>query len=669
MYSLDLQLWASTSFSAFKRVVNPFLLLAALPIALQATEGVDSRPSGTKSTPARFLTAVDMQGQPIRLCAEPEIKATAVVFLTTECPICRQYVPELNRLAAEFAAADAELLGVVYDPSQTREAASAFCNEFKVEFPVIFDGSGELAAQFQPTHVPQAFVLDRDGNVVYRGRIDDLYAGVKQRRAEATTHDLRVAVESTVAGQAISVTETEAVGCKLGAIGDGPSKDVTYARDVAPIMNAHCAECHRPGEVAPFSLLSYEDTQKRADFLVDVVQSNLMPPWKAETGHVEILGERQMSNFAKSVLKTWAASGSPQGDPADLPPVPTFPEGWRLGEPDLVLRAPEPFMVPADGQDIFQHFVIPSGLLEDKNLVGFEFHPGNAAVVHHAVIFLDSQGYGRAKDAETPEPGYVTFGSIGIPTAGIVGIWTPGMTPRFFPRGMSLGVPKGADVILQLHIHPTGKEETDQSTFGLYFSEEPPVHRISRMPLLLGSMIVDIPAGEPMHVVETQITLPSDVTLVSVVPHMHLLGKEMKVTATLPDGQVKVPIWIKDWNFYWQDNYVYKEPLKLPAGTKLDIFSSYNNSSENPFNPTSPPKRVFFGNGSTDEMCFAIFQFVADEPDGLRKMERGFRNTFMREWLTAKLDEEARNHIASELMKLIGFEGDQKDFMKRMMRD
>lgn len=615
----------------------------------------------------RFLTAVDLKGKPHRLCAEPETKATALVFLTSECPIARQYIPELNRLAEELSASQAELLGVLYDPSQTREAAAAFCEEFKISFPVLFDASGELAAHFKPTHVPQAFVLDADGNLVYRGRINDLYAAVQQRRAEATKHDLREAVLATVAGNLVETAETEVIGCKLGAFIGEPPTEVTYSRDIAPILNAHCAECHRPGEVAPFSLLSYNDAQKRADWLADITQSKLMPPWKAEIGHVEFLGERKLSDFAITLLKTWAENSSPEGNVADLPPAPEFASGWRLGEPDLVLRAPVAFTVPADGPDIFQHFVIPSELLEDKNLVGFEFRPGNPAVVHHAILFLDSQGYGRAKDDETPEPGYVTFGSIGIPTAGILGFWTPGMTPRFFPEGMSLEVPAGVDVILQLHIHPSGKEESDQSMFGLYFSDKPPTRRISRGPLVLGSLIVDIPAGEPKHEMVSHITLPADVTLVSVLPHMHLLGKEMKVTATLPNGEQVLPIWIKDWNFYWQDNYIYKEPLKLPAGTKLDIYASFNNSADNPHNPTSPPKRVFFGNGSTDEMCFAIFQFVADQPEGQQRMQAGLRNTFMREWLTAKLDDEARTHIVSEMMKLIGAEGDQSEFMKRMM--
>jgi len=609
---------------------------------------------------------MDLEGKTHRLAVEPEVKATVLVFLTTECPISRQYIPELNRLTETLAGHGARLYGVVYDPSISRSLAAEFAAEFKATFPILFDASGELAAHFQPTHVPEAFVLDLNGQQVYRGRIDDLYASIDKRRSEPSQHDLRDAAIATAAGMPVEAAQTKPVGCRLGPISTEASSKVTYSRDIAPILLSHCAECHRPGEVAPFSLLSFEDAQKRADWLSEITQSQLMPPWRAEIGHIEFLGERRMSSFAIALLKNWAESGCHQGEVEDMPPQPEFPTGWRLGEPDLILTAQAPFTVPADGPDIFQHFVIPMELLENKNLVGFEFRPGNASVVHHAVLFLDTMGRGRAKDAETPEPGYVTFGSIGVPTAGIVGVWTPGMTPRFFPEGMAMDVPAGADLILQLHMHPSGKEETDQSSVGFYFTDEAPTRRVARTPLILGSLIVDIPAGESQHEMVSSVTLPADVTLVSVLPHMHLLGKEMRVTATFPEGDQKELIWIKDWNFYWQDNYLYKRPLRLPEGTKLDIYVSFDNSTENPFNPSTPPKRVLFGNGSTDEMCFAIFQFVADNPAGQQRMQVGLRDTFMREWFQAKLDPEARTHIATEMMKLFGVEGNPSEFLRRL---
>ena len=379
-----------------------------------------------------------------------------------------------------------------------------------------------------------------------------------------------------------------------------------------------------------------------------------MPPWKAEIGHSRFLGERRLTDAQITVIEAWAKAGAPQGQADDLPPQPQFASGWRLGKPDLELKAPAPFTVPAGGEDIFQHFIIPIDIPEDKTVVGFEFRAGNAAVVHHAILFLDTSGVGRRKDAETPEPGYKTFGSIGIPVAGIIGVWTPGMTPRFYPQGAGMPVHKGTDLVLQLHVHPSGKEETDQSSIALYFADKPVERNMSRAPFLVGSIMIDIPAGAHEHTIKSSVTLPADITLISLMPHMHLVGKEMKLTATFPDGKVETLIWIKDWNFYWQDNYVYHEPIRLPAGTKLDVVSRYDNSEDNPLNPSKPAKRVFFGNGSTDEMCFGIFQLIVDKPSEERKLQGALFTTLLRDWSTADLDEEARTHILDEAGKLFG---------------
>ncbi len=334
--------------------------------------------------------------------------------------------------------------------------------------------------------------------------------------------------------------------------------------------------------------------------------------------------------------------------------MPKFASGWRLGKPDLEVTAPDSFTVPAGGEDVFQHWVIPLDLPEDKQVVGFEFRPGNPAVVHHAILFLDNSGRGREKDAKTPEPGYTTFGSIGIPTSGILGVWTPGMTPRFYPQGAAMTVSKGTDLVLQLHMHPSGKDESDRSSVALYFADKPAERNMSRSPFVVGSILIDIPAGKPDYTLRTSVTLPTDVTLISLLPHMHLIGKEMKLTATLPDGEEKSLLWIKDWNFYWQDNYVYHEPVKLPAGTKLDVQCVYDNSDANPLNPSTPPKRVFFGNGSADEMCFGIFQLIVDKPGEERRLHGALVTTLLRDWRNADLDDEAKRHIVEEASKLFG---------------
>lgn len=605
----------------------------------------------------RFLSALDLDGRAHRVGSGEEAAVVALVFLTTECPIAREYIPELNRLAAEFSSYSAKLYGVIAEPTASRAAAKRFQEEFKIEFPVLFDASSELAATLKPTHVPEAFVLNRKGEVVYRGRIDDRYREVGKKRPEASTHDLQDAVTAALAGAEIEVAETKPIGCPLSSKATTlKADDVTFNRDIAPLVYANCTECHRPGEVAPFALLTYEDASKRAEHLAQVARDGQMPPWKAELGFGHFLGERHLTEAQIALLERWSEAGAPEGNADDLPPQPQFASGWRLGKPDIVLEVPEPFTVPAGGPDIFQHFVLPIDIPENKMVVGFEFRPGNPAVVHHAILFLDSSGAARRKDAETPEPGFTTSGSIGIPVAGLVGVWTPGMTPRFFPNNTGMPIRPGMDLVLQLHIHPSGKEETDQSSLALYFADKPVERTMAGSPFVVGTLAIDIPAGSREHTVTSSVVLPADVTLVSLLPHMHLIGKEMKITAVLPDGEVKHLIWIKDWNFYWQDNYVYHDPVKLPAGTTLEVISRYDNGEDNPLNPSQPPQRVLFGNGSADEMCFGIFQLVADEEGGENKLRGALMTTFIKQWQEADLAPDARARIIEEAGKLFGRE-------------
>jgi AhpC/TSA family len=634
-------------FRSFAVAIACMLVLAALCPPARSAE--------TSIPQLRFLSALDLEGRAHRIGNGEGYEAVALVFMMTECPISREFVPELNRLAATVADKPVKFLGVISEPGLSRAAAVAFQKEFKIEFPLLFDASGELAAELKPTHVPEAFVLDAGAEVVYRGRIDDRYRELGKKRPAPTTHELADAIDAVLEGKPVEVPRTEPIGCPMETT--RPAADaasVTYCRDIAPILFANCAECHRRGAIAPFSLLTYADAAKRATFLADVTRDRLMPPWKAEIGHARFLGERRLTDAQIELFKAWAKAGAPEGDPADLPPRPQFASGWRLGKPDLELTAPASIKVPAGGEDIFQHWVIPLDLPEDKTVVGFEFRPGSPAVVHHAILFLDNSGRGREKDAETPEPGYKTFGSIGIPTSGIIGVWTPGMTPRFYPQGAGMPIRKGTDLVLQLHLHPSGKEETDQSSVALYFADKPTGRMMSRSPFVVGSITIDIPAGKPDYTLTSSVTLPTDVTLISVLPHMHLIGKEMKLTATLPDGNEQSLVWIKDWNFYWQDNYVYREPVRLPAGTKLDVLCRYDNSTANPLNPSHPPKRVFFGNGSTDEMCFGIFQLIVDNPNEQRLLQGALASTFLRDWNRADLDDEARQHIMEEAGKLFG---------------
>ncbi|MBX7168662.1 MAG: redoxin domain-containing protein [Pirellulales bacterium] len=633
-----------------------------LPMAVVLLVGGAAQAAELRSAdePARFLSALDLEGRAHRLAGDPHRAATVLVFMTTECPIAPEYVPELNRLAAEFCDKHVEFYGVLADRTVKRTAAVKFAADFKIEFPVLFDASGDLASTLGPTHVPEAFVLDPHGALAYHGRIDDRYAAPGQKRPQPTVHDLSDAVAAVLAGRPVETAVTEPVGCPLEKrTVAGTSSEVTFNRDIAPILFAQCAECHRPGEVAPFSLLTYEDAAKRADFLHQVTSSRRMPPWKAEISGARFVGERHLTEAQLALFEAWAKAGAPQGDPADLPPQPQFASGWRLGEPDLVVTAPEPYTLKAGTEDVFQHFIIPLEAAGGKTVVGFEFRPGNPAIVHHAILFLDRSGTARAKDAATPEPGYTTSGSIDIPVAGMLGVWTPGMTPRFYPEGIGMPVEPGTDLVLQLHLHPTGKDETDQSSVALYYADEGQKITAAQSIMVVGTLMIDIPAGASSHEVRSSVTLPTDVTLISLLPHLHLVGKEFKITATLPDRSEQSLMWIKDWDFYWQDNYVYEKPLTLPAGTQIDVLARYDNSSANPSNPSTPPARVLFGNESDDEMCFGLFQVVAQSERDQMKVRMAFMKSFMEAWQRSPIDEAGRAQIVEEAGKLFGAQGSQ----------
>ena len=570
------------------------------------------------TVPALDISVLDLSGQSHHLGCRPERGALVIVFLSTECPIANGYLPELNRIWKNLPAGrrEVDFFGVISDRSVTRAAAAKHAREYQIAFPVIFDSSGELANTLRPTHTPEAFVIDQAGKLAYRGRIDDAYVAPGKRRTEVGRHDLKDAIEVALDGREVTAKVTEPVGCRLESRSEpAANAPITYTREIAPVLQANCMNCHREGEVAPFSLTSYDEASKRARQLADATQSRFMPPWKPEPGFGHLLGQRRLTEEQIALFDRWADAGAPEGDPADLPPAPDFPDGWLLGEPDLIVKVPEAFELPADGRDVFRNFVIPLAVDSDKLVAAVEFRPGNRRVVHHALFFLDSSGVARGKDAAAAGPGFSSFGGPGFIPSGALGGWAPGGTPRVLPDGMGRMLRKGSDLVLQIHYHPSGKPESDQSTIGIHYVKEGSQKVIAGMIVL--DRALEIPAGAARHPMHAAYTLPADCTMVGIAPHMHLLGREMKATATYPDGKVEPLIWIKDWNFNWQDQYLFAEPLHLPKGTRLDVTALYDNSEANPLNPNTPPKRVTWGEQTTDEMFICFFLVTTDKRQDL----------------------------------------------------
>jgi mono/diheme cytochrome c family protein/thiol-disulfide isomerase/thioredoxin len=606
------------SFPALALIALPLLLL---PINIAAAaEAVTDEAGATpaESTDAtadaaakpaatiRGLAVLDLKGAIHRLGESDGNKPVALVFLSPECPIANQYLPELSRLH-EVYGSRVDFYGVISDWALSRTAAVKFGEEFKLPYPVLFDSASVLAETLQPTHTPEVFVVAPGGNVLYRGRIDDQFADIRKRKTSATTHEFEDAIAATLDGRQPAVAQTQPIGCPMSSA--PANQDVTYSRHIAAILNAHCAQCHRPGEVAPFALLSYEDAAKRADFIADVVSTHRMPPWQAKPGHVAFRGARVLAKQEIDLLAAWAKAGAPQGDPAETPPTPHFSDGWQLGTPDLVLKMSEPYTVPASGPDIFRFFVMPIEVPEDMVVTAVEFRAGNARVAHHSIMYLDASGVARQRDAADPGPGYEGPITGGFRPAGTLGFWAPGYTPHFLPEGVGLKLAKGCDLAMQMHYHPSGKEEVDQSQVGIYFAKKPVDKYLSLFALF--NFDVNIKPDEPRHLMHLEFTTPVDLKLLDVTPHMHMIGTEMKVSATTPDGKKSDLVWV-DWNFNWQDQYHYVEPLVVPKGSKIELDAWYDNSSGNPYNPNTPPKLVTFGEMTTDEMCICAFGLLDD---------------------------------------------------------
>ncbi len=387
---------------------------------------------------------------------------------------------------------------------------------------------------------------------------------------------------------------------------------VTFNRDIAPIVFHSCSTCHRPGEAAPFSLLTYSDVKKHARQIADVTQSRAMPPWLPEPQALKFSDELRLSDAEINLIQRWVEQGESEGSPADLPPQPKFVEGWRLGQPDMVLTATKPLTLPPQGTDTYWNFIFPVPIHETRWVKAVEIRPGDKRYVHHANILVDRAAASRKREKE---PG-AGFGGMEIriespvfdPDSHLL-FWKPGTIPSVEPDGMALRLDKGTDLILNTHLQPSGKPEVIQPSIGLYFTP----HAATKLPMLLqleNDLKLDIPAGATEFVVTDKFILPVDVELLAIYPHAHYLGKDIQAFAILPDGKKESLIHIPQWNLNWQAVYRYAKPVRLPKDTAIGLRYTYDNSDGNPMNPNHPTVRVMGGNRSSDEMCHLWLQVL-----------------------------------------------------------
>ena len=439
-----------------------------------------------------------------------------------------------------------------------------------------------------------------------------------------------------------------ALSARPGAA-QGAQDGVTYSETIAPILVEHCVQCHRPGGLGPFSLLDYDAARDRAALIAAVTRRGDMPPWKPAAPEGAFQGERRLPPAQIDLIARWAAAGAPEGKPtARLVPPAAGEGGWQLGTPDLVIRLPEPYVVPASTSDVYRKFVLPAPLDEPRWIRAVEVRPGSSGAIHHARIMIDSTGHSRDLDAADPLPGYDGFmaDSAEFPRGHVLG-WAPGKTATAQPDSLSWPLAPGSDLVLQLHLLPRSAPVSVAPEVGLYFAATPAtLHPVA---VMLNALTIDIPAGDATHVVLDRYRLPVAVDVLAIYPHAHYLAKEIHATALLPDGTERTLLRIDDWDYNWQDEYRYVEPVRLPANTRVEMRYVYDNSAANSRNPHHPPQPVRFGPKATDEMAQLMLQVLTVDPADRQVLDRNLRLKSVRDEILgyqARVRREPTDHVS-----------------------
>lgn len=579
---------------------------------------------------ARFL---DIDGNIRKLGDENGAGPAALVFVDHECPVSARYLGELNSFADAAEAAGVDFYAVVSSPRRTWEDARRLREDYGLTLPILLDPSGDIAGRLGPVTTAEAFVIDGQDRMIYRGRVDDRFAGIGQLRRVIGNHDL-LDVMKVASDPATTPRATAPIGCYFEAWKRADEREVTYTRDIEPILAANCVECHQAGGVAPFALETYDQAAIRSGMLDYMAEKRLMPPWRPKPEFGRFRDERYLSNSQIALFAAWTTNFDAKGRDEDRGPAVKLPDpGWRHGKPDLVLSMVEPFDVPATGEDVYRYFVIPSGMLEDKTVTAIDFRPGDPAVVHHANFFVDYDGRARREDVKDAEPGFSVFGTGEFMSydntdenAFGIGGWAPGGEPYTLPDGIGLWLPRGGDIVIEIHYKLNGKATTDQSQIAFYFADAPVAEYIDG--LLVGTQDLDIPAGDASYVRHVSMEVPVGFRLVDVMPHMHYIGSKARMVVTFPDGRTQSIFGIEDWDLRWQNIYLLRTPLPIPAGSRIDYWFVWDNSADNFDNPFHPPQRITWGWKSEDEMAEVWLGVLPDDPSRREELIRASSATW-----------------------------------------
>ena len=553
-------------------------------------------------------------------------KAVVLIFLGTECVLNNQYLPVLSELYQEYSSKGVAFVGINANSQDSRERIAVHAQQNAIPFPVVKDVGNKVADQLGARRTPEAFIVDRFGIIRYQGRIDDQFGIGYSRPGKPMRRDLALALDEVLAGKVVSVPRTEVSGCCIGRVAKPKENgQITYTKHVSRILQKNCQECHRPGQVAPMSLLTFDDALAWSDTIREVISEGRMPPWNADPRYGKFSNDRRLSPEDKETLLTWLDNGTPRGEDKDLPSPRQFPEGWSIGTPDMIVQMPKPFEVPAKappGGIPYQYLTVDPGFKEDRWVQRAEVHAGAPSVVHHAILFIQTE--------EVFDPN--------APDAHICGM-APGETPLDLPDGMAKKVPAGAKFVFQMHYTANGKAQLDQTSVGLVFAKKPPRYRVRTVPihnLRFISLLEHIPAGADNYKMESNYIFWHDSHLLAFMPHLHLRGKDFLYEAIYPDGKKEILLSVPRYNFYWQSYYRLAKPLAMPKGTKLHCVAHFDNSAKNPNNP-DPKKNVYWGYQTWEEMMVGWIDYYQDDEkpmDHARQTPEHVRDTFAQDAFT-----------------------------------
>ncbi len=636
----------------------PKLLLVLLALFVVDTLRADEIAAANIGRKIGDFTLDDFYGKSHSL-SELDGKQIVIVYFTgTECPLAKLYAPRMERISQEYAKRGVAMIGINSNRQDSVTEVAAYAHKHGVTFPILKDPGNKVADMFAAERTPQVFVLDAERVVRYSGRIDGSYTfgfGVGFAAPQEKRADMVEAVEDLLAGKEVRVPVTEPKGCLIGRVRDvNEDSKVTYSNQIARLFNDRCVKCHREGQIAPFAMTSYDEVAGWGEMIGEVIREQRMPPWHADPRHGNFANEDTLTKEEKSLVYAWIDNGCPEGDPAELPAPPHFPEGYLLPrEPDQVVYiADAPVDVMPEGTEPYRYYTVDPGFTEDKWVKMAECVPGNPAVVHHIIVFITppertpeeraagerarrarkerSEAAARNNDGPEREPAEEKDEDKrdrDITGFGFLAGFAPGTRPMVLEPGYAKKIPAGSTLTFQMHYTPIGSPQKDRSGIALVFTDRDEVTHLLSTSNAANQDFV-IPAGESDYQVVAEKIFPRDTLLMSLFPHMHVRGKAFRYEVTYPDGKHEVLLDMPAYDFNWQTNYVLAEPKLLPEGTEMVCTALFDNSEENLHNPDSS-KDVRWGDQTWEEMmigwydiAFPIEQFeqlVKESQERLKK--------------------------------------------------